>query len=135
MNKLIHPASLTRLRGFNPAVLTNASPWLFLAGHDADNAEVRLVASARMVTQSAQAWSNVRAVVAEVGEILADRVRFTVSVQDGNDDVATPKSPGEVPQRYFGASYPARALFEVAGFFQAPALREAQNTAMLHTQT
>lgn len=133
MNKLINPAALVPPRGFNHGVLVNGGQWLFLAGQDASDALGRIIAPGDVVAQYEQALSNVRAVVAEAGGAMTDIVQFTLFVKDRADYVAKLKPLGEVHRRYFGAYYPAMALFEVAGFFQPEALIEVQGIAVIHS--
>ena len=134
MNKLINPDSLVTPRGFNHGILTSGGQWLFLAGQDASDGGGHIVAPGDVVAQYEQALSNVRAVVAEAGGRMTDIVSFTIFVKDRADYVAKLKPLGEVHRRYFGAYYPAMALFEVAGFFQAEALIEVQGIAVIHAE-
>lgn len=134
MNKLINPASLARPRGFNHGIVTSGGRWLFLAGQDASNPEGQIVAPGDVVGQYDQALRNVRAVVAAAGGAMTDLVSFTIFVKDRADYVARLKALGEVHQRYFGAYYPATALLEVTGFFQAEALIEVQGIAVIHPE-
>lgn len=131
--QLINPSSLSRPRGFNHGVLASGGQWLFLAGQDASDAQGHIVAPGDVVAQYEQALRNVQAVVAEAGGAMTDIVQFTLFVKDRADYIAKLKPIGEVHRRYFGAYYPAMALFEVAGFFQAEALIEVQGIAVIHS--
>ena len=133
-NKLINPANLAPPRGFNHGVLTSGGQWLFLAGQDASDGTGRIVAPKDLVVQYEQALSNVRAVMTEAGGRMTDIVSFTIFVKDRADYVAKLKPVGEVHRRFFGAYYPATALFEVSGFFQAEALIEVQGIAVIHAE-
>lgn len=133
MNKLVNPPALAPPRGFNHGILASGGQLLFLAGQDASDAHGHIVAPGDVVAQYEQALRNVQAVVAEAGGAMTDIVQFTLFVKDRADYVAKLKSLGEVHQRYFGAYYPAMALFEVAGFFQAEALVEVQGIAVIHS--
>jgi enamine deaminase RidA (YjgF/YER057c/UK114 family) len=135
MNKLINPATLARPRGFNHGILAGGGPWLFLAGQDASDSEGRIVAPGDVVGQYEQALHNVRAVVAEAGGAMTDIVSLTLFVKDRADYVAQLKELGAVHRRYFGAYYPAMALLEVTGFFQAETLIEVQGIAVIHSDT
>ena len=128
---LINPSSLTAPRGFNHGILVSGGQWLFLAGQDASDQAGQIVAPGDVVAQYAQALRNVQAVVTEAGGAMTDIVQFTVFVKDRADYVAKLKPLGEAHHRYFGAYYPAMALFEVAGFFQADALIEVQGIAII----
>ncbi len=130
---LINPSSLTAPRGFNHGILVSGGQWLFLAGQDASDANGHIVAPGDVVAQYEQALRNVQAVLAEAGGAMTDIVQFTVFVKDRADYAAKLKSLGEVHRRYFGAYYPAMALLEVTGFFQAEALIEVQGIAVIHT--
>jgi enamine deaminase RidA (YjgF/YER057c/UK114 family) len=129
--RLVNPAALAPPRGFNHGILTSGGQWLFLAGQDASDAQGRIVAPGDVVAQYEQALRNVLAVVTEAGGAMTDIVQFTIFVKDRSDYVSKLKPLGEAHRRYFGAHYPAMALFEVAGFFQAEALVEVQGIAVI----
>jgi enamine deaminase RidA (YjgF/YER057c/UK114 family) len=129
--RLINPPTLAPPRGFNHGILATGGQVLFLAGQDASDANGHIVAPGDVVAQYAQALHNVQAVVVAAGGAMTDVVTLTIFVRDRAEYVAKLKALGEVHRRYFGAYYPAMALFEVAGFFQAEALVEVQGVAVI----
>ena len=129
--RIITPPSLVRPRGFSHGILTSGGGILWLAGQDASDAEGQIVAPGDLAGQLDQALSNLHAVVAEAGGQMADIVQLTLYVRDRDAYLAQRHALGAVWKRHFGDYYPALALFQVTGFFQANALIELTGVAVI----
>ena len=129
--EIINPASLPTPRGFNHGILTTGGKLLFLAGQDASDGEGQIVAPGDIVAQCQQALHNLHAVVHEAGGQMTDIVKLNVYVTSRDTYVAQLKPLGKLFREYFGAYYPAMALFEVVGLFQPEALIEMEGFAVL----
>lgn len=129
--QIINPASLPTPRGFNHGLLTTGGSLLFLAGQDASDGDGRIVAPGDMLAQCQQALHNLHAVVHEAGGQMADIVKLNVYVTSRDAYIALLKPLGKLFREYFGDYYPAMALFEVNGLFQAEALIEMEGFAVL----
>jgi len=131
--EIITPPSLPKPRGFNHGILVTGGKLLFLAGQDASSAAGDIVAPGDVVAQLEQALRNLEAVVTEAGGQMTDIVKLTIFVRDRDDYLAQQKPVGAIFRRFFGGYYPALALFEVTGFFQANALIELEGIAVIGT--
>lgn len=129
--EIINPASLPTPRGFNHGILTTGGKLLFLAGQDASDGDGHIVAPGDIVAQCQQALHNLHAVVHEAGGQMTDIVKLNVYVTSRDTYVAQLKPLGKLFREYFGAYYPAMALFEVVGLFQPEALIEMEGFAVL----
>jgi enamine deaminase RidA (YjgF/YER057c/UK114 family) len=129
--EIINPASLPTPRGFNHGLLTTGGKLLFLAGQDASDGEGHIVAPGDMVAQCQQALHNLHAVVHEAGGQMTDIVKLNVYVTSRDAYVEHLKPLGKLFREYFGAYYPAMALFEVVGLFQPEAMIEMEGFAVL----
>jgi enamine deaminase RidA (YjgF/YER057c/UK114 family) len=129
--EIINPASLPTPRGFNHGLLTTGGKLLFLAGQDASDGEGHIVAPGDMVAQCQQALHNLHAVVHEAGGQMTDIVKLNVYVTNRDAYVEHLKPLGKLFREYFGAYYPAMALFEVVGLFQPEAMIEMEGFAVL----
>lgn len=129
--EIINPASLPAPRGFNHGLLTTGGKLLFLAGQDASDGAGHIVAPGDIVAQCQQVLHNLHAVVHEAGGQMADIVKLNVYVTSRDAYVAQLKPLGGLFQEYFGAYYPAMALFEVVKLFQPEALIEMEGFAVL----
>lgn len=129
--RIITPTGLPQPRGFNHGILTSGGQTLWLAGQDASDAEGRIVAVGDLVGQLDQALHNLHAVVHEAGGQMTDIVKLTIFTRDRADYLAKQRALGQVWRRYFDDYYPALALFEVTGFFQADALVELEGFAVI----
>lgn len=131
MKQLINPPQLVPPRGFNHGVLCRGGSILFLAGQDATGADGRIVAADDVVAQYEQVLKNLQAVVTAAGGQMTDIVKLNIFVKDRDNYVGQLRAIGRIHQQYFGAYYPAMALFEVTGFFQPEALIECEGFAYL----
>jgi enamine deaminase RidA (YjgF/YER057c/UK114 family) len=129
--EIINPASLPTPRGFNHGLLTTGGKLLFLAGQDASDGEGHIVAPGDIVAQCQQALHNLHAVVHEAGGQMTDIVKLNVYVTSRDAYVEQLKPLGKLFREYFGAYYPAMALFEVVGLFQPEAMIEMEGFAVL----
>jgi enamine deaminase RidA (YjgF/YER057c/UK114 family) len=129
---LVNPDSLPVPRGFNHGILV-ASGWLlFLSGQDASGPDGSISAPGDMVAQCDQVLANLHEVVGAAGGGMTDIVKINIYVTDRKAYKAQLGPLGQVFRRYFGAYYPATALFEVRSLFQDDALIEIEGTAVLH---
>jgi enamine deaminase RidA (YjgF/YER057c/UK114 family) len=131
MKRIVNPPSLAPPRGFSHGVATRGGTLLFLAGQDASDAAGRIVAPGDLVAQMRQVLANLRAVTSAAGGELRDVVQLTIFVRDRADYLRQRAPLGAAYREYFGTYYPAMALFEVSGFYQADALIEIQGMAVI----
>src|SRR6266702_7698653 len=128
---LINPSALARPRGFSHGILVTGGRLLFLAGQTASDAEGRIVAPGDLVAQYEQVLRNIKVVVEAAGGKMQDIVKINIFIRDRDDYLAHLKPLGQVHKSFFGAYYPAAALFEVSRFFQDEALIEIEGMAVL----
>jgi len=128
---IINPPTLARPRGFSHGILVTGGRLLFLAGQTGSDAEGRIVAPGDLVAQYEQTLRNLQAVVEAAGGKMQDITRITIFVRDRDDYLAHLKQLGKVHRSFFGAYYPATALFEISRFFQDEALIEIEGLAVL----
>lgn len=128
---LVNPPELARPVGFNHGILTRGGSMLFLAGQDASDPEGRIVAPGDIVAQAEQVLKNLRAVVEAAGGAMGDIVKLNLYVTDRVAYKAERKALGRLFRDYFGAYYPAMALFEVVALFQDEAMIELEGFAVI----
>lgn len=129
--KIINPPTLARPAGFNHGILVTGERLLFLAGQTGSDAEGRILAPGDLVAQYEQVLRNLRTVVESAGGKMQDITKINIFVRDRDDYLAHLKPLGKVHRSFFGAYYPATALFEISRFFQDEALIEIEGTAVL----
>ncbi len=83
------------------------------------------------MAQCEQVLANLREVVRAAGGGMLDIVKINIYVTDRKAYKAQLGPLGQVFRRYFGAYYPATALFEVKSLFQDDALIEIEGIAVL----
>jgi enamine deaminase RidA (YjgF/YER057c/UK114 family) len=128
---IINPPALARPSGFSHGVLVTGGRLLFLAGQTGSDAEGRIVAPGDLAAQYEQVLRNLKVVVETAGGKMQDIVKINIFVRDRDDYLAHLKPLGRVHQSFFGAYYPAAALFEISRFFQDEALIEIEGLAVL----
>ena len=128
---IINPPDLAPPRGFNHGILAGPGRLLFLAGQTALDGAGRIVAPGDVVAQYEQVLQNVQAVVQAAGGELQNIVQITIYVRDLDGYRAQLPALGRVHRAYFGAYYPAAALFEVSRFFDDAALLEIVSIAVI----
>src|SRR5947209_19922431 len=128
---IINPPGLVRPVGFSHGMLITGGQLLFLAGQTASDAEGRIVAPGDIVAQYEQVLRNLQTVVEAAGGKMQDIVKMTIFIRERDDYLAHLKPLGKVHQSFFGAYYPATALFEISRFFQDEALIEIEGIAVL----
>ena len=128
---IINPPALPRPRGFSHGILVTGGRLLFLAGQTGSDAEGRIVAPGDLVAQYQQVLGNLQAVVEAAGGKMQDITKINIFVRDRDDYLAHLKPLGKVHRSFFGAYYPATALFEISRFFQDEALIEIEGLAVL----
>jgi enamine deaminase RidA (YjgF/YER057c/UK114 family) len=129
--RILTPPSLPEPRGFSHGIAVTGGTLLFLAGQDASDAQGRIVAPSDLVAQLDQVLRNLQAVVEGAGGTMTDIVKLNIYVRDRYAYVTQLKELGVVFRSYFDGYYPALALFEVTGFFQADALIELEGMAVI----
>ena len=129
--EIINPPGLPAPRGFNHGILTTGGRLLFLAGQDASDGDGRIIAPGDILAQCQQVLHNLHAVVHETGGVMSDIVKLNVYVTSRDAYLAQLNPLGKLFREYFGAYYPAMALFEVAGLFQPEAMIEMEGFAVL----
>ena len=125
----LNPPSLARPSGFNHGILVTGGDLLFLAGQTGSNAEGQIVAPGDLVAQYEQTLRNLKTVVEAASGKMQDIVKVNIFVRDRDDYLAHLKPLGVIHKSFFGAYYPAAALFEVSRFFQDEALIEIEGLA------
>ncbi len=128
---IINPAVLPKPVGFNYGILTRGGSLLFLAGQDASGPDGAIAAPGDIVGQAAQVLANLQDVVAAAGGTMQDIVKLNVYVTDRAAYKASRKPLGRLFRDFFGAYYPAMALFEVVALFQDDGMIEMEGFAVL----
>lgn len=128
---LVNPPSLARPSGFNHGILVTGGDLLFLAGQTGSNAEGQIVAPGDLVAQYEQTLRNLQTVVEAASGKMQDIVKVNIFVRDRDNYLAHLKPLGVIHKSFFGAYYPAAALFEVSRFFQDEALIEIEGLAVI----
>lgn len=129
--EIINPPELAAPRGFSHGILVTGGKLLFLAGQDASGGDGRIFAPGDLVGQLDQVLRNLGAVVQTAGGTMRDIVKLNIYVRDRDAYQARLKPLGEVFRRHFEGYYPALALFEVSGLFNADALIEVEGFAVI----
>jgi enamine deaminase RidA (YjgF/YER057c/UK114 family) len=130
---IINPEQLAPPIGFSHGILTTGGRLLFLAGQTATDAAGQIGAPGDVVAQYEQALRNLQTVVAAAGGAMTDIVKMTIFVRDRDDYRAHLRALGRVHRAFFGAYYPATALFEIACFFEDEVLVEIEGIAVLES--
>lgn len=128
---IINPSSLARPVGFSHAIAVTGGRLLFLAGQTGSDTEGRIIAPGDIVAQYEQIMRNLQAVVEAAGGKMSDITKLNIFVCDRDAYLAHLKELGRVHRSFFGAYYPAMALFEIARFFQDEALIEIEGMAVI----
>lgn len=128
---IINPSSLARPVGFSHGILVTGGRLLFLAGQTAGDSQGRIVAPGDIVAQYEQIMHNLHTVVEAAGGTMQDITKLNIFVRDRDDYLAHLKALGQAHRTFFGAYYPAMALFEVSRFFQDEALIEIEGLAVI----
>jgi enamine deaminase RidA (YjgF/YER057c/UK114 family) len=131
---IINPPTLAPPIGFSHGVLVTGGRLLFLAGQTGSNAEGQIMAPGDLVAQYEQTLRNLQAVVEVAGGKIQDITKLNIFIRDRDDYLAHLKSLGIVHRSFFGAYYPAMALFEVSRFFQNETLVEIEGFAVIDTE-
>ena len=129
--QLINPGSLPEPRGFNHGILSAGGKLLFLAGQDASGPDGSIVAPGDMLAQCEQVLHNLSLVLGAAGGHMSDIVKMNIYVTDRQAYKAQLQHLGKLFHSYFGAYYPATALFEVTSLFQDDALIEIEGMAVI----
>ena len=127
--EIINPSSLAPPVGFSHGILVTGGRLLFLAGQTASDAEGHIAGD--IVAQYGQVMRNIQAVVESAGGNMQDITKLNIFVRDRDDYLAHLKPIGQMHRLFFGAYYPAMALFEISRFFQDEALIEIEGLAVI----
>jgi enamine deaminase RidA (YjgF/YER057c/UK114 family) len=130
---IINPPTLARPIGFSHGILVKGGRLLFLAGQTGSYAEGQIISPGDVVAQYEQALRNLQAVVEAAGGEMQDITKLNIFVRDRDDYLAHLRPLGVVHRSFFGAYYPAMALFEVSRFFQDETLIELEGLAVIGT--
>ena len=128
---IINPPNLAAPTGFSHGILVTGGHLLFLAGQTGSDAEGRILAPGDLVAQYEQTLRNLRSVVAAAGGKMQDIAKLNIFIRDRDDYLAHLKPLGIVHRSFFGAYYPAMALFEISRFFQNETLVEIEGFAVI----
>src|SRR5437763_13584360 len=128
---IINPPALARPRGFSHGILVTGGRLLFLAGQTGSDAEGRIVSPGDLLAQYEQTLRNLQTVVESAGGKMQDITKLNIFIRDREDYLVHLKALGKVHRTFFGAYYPAMALFEVSGFFQKETLVEIEGFAVI----
>lgn len=129
--EIINPPSLARPVGFSHGIAVAGGRLLFLAGQTGSDADGRISAPGDIVAQYEQIMRNLQAVVESAGGKMQDIVKLNIFVRDRDDYRNHLKQLGQAHRSFFGAYYPAMALFEISRFFQDEALIEIEGMAVV----
>ena len=130
---IINPPTLAPAVGFSHGVLITGGRMLFLAGQTGSNAEGQIMAPGDLVAQYEQTLRNLQTVLESAGGMMQDITKLNIFIRDRDDYLNHLKPLGIVHRSFFGAYYPAMALFEVSGFFQNETLVEIEGFAVIDT--
>ena len=130
---IINPPTLAPPIGFSHGVLVTGGRMLFLAGQTGSNADGQIMAPGDLVAQYEQTLRNLQTVVESAGGTMQDITKLNIFIRDRDDYLAHLKPLGKVHRSFFGAYYPAMALFEVSRFFQNETLVEIEGFAVIET--
>jgi enamine deaminase RidA (YjgF/YER057c/UK114 family) len=129
--EIINPPSLARPVGFSHGVAVTGGRLLFLAGQTGSDTGGHIVAPGDIVAQYEQIMRNFQVVVEAAGGKMQDIGKLNIFVRDRDDYLAHLKQLGQAHRSFFGAYYPAMALFEISRFFQDEALIEIEGMAVV----
>ncbi|GAC1565005.1 MAG: RidA family protein [Ktedonobacteraceae bacterium] len=129
--EIINPPSLARPAGFSHGIAVTGGRLLFLAGQAASNPGGQIVAPGDIVGQYEQVMRNLRVVVMAAGGKMQDITKLNIFVRNRDDYLMHLKPLGQAHRSFFGAYYPAMALFEISRFFQDEAMIEIEGMAVI----
>ena len=129
--EIINPSSLARPVGFSHGIAVTGGRLLFLAGQTGSDVDGHIIAPGDIVAQYEQIMRNLQVVVEEAGGRMQDITKLNIFVRDRDTYLAHLKQLGRVHRSFFGAYYPAMALFEISRFFQDEALIEIEGMAVI----
>ncbi len=129
--QIVNPPSLARPVGFSHGIAVTGGRLIFLAGQTGSDAGGRIIAPGDIVAQYEQILYNFRVVVEVAGGKMQDITKLNIFVRDRDDYLAHLKQLGQAHRLFFGAYYPAMALFEISRFFQDEALIEIEGMAVV----
>lgn len=129
--EIINPSSLARPVGFSHGIAVTGGRLLFLAGQTGSDADGHIIAPGDIVAQYEQIMRNLQVVVETAGGKMQDITKLNIFVRDRDTYLAHLKQLGQAHRSFFGAYYPAMALFEISRFFQDEALIEIEGMAVI----
>ena len=129
--QLINPTTLAKPAGYAHGLSTIGGRMLFLAGQPGLDANGNVVAPGDIVTQTAQVYANLKAVVEAAGGAMTDVVKLTIFVTDKAAYKANLRAIGAEYRHVFGKHYPTMTLVEVKRLFDDDALVEIDGFAVI----
>ena len=129
-HRIVNPSDLAPPVGFSHAVVGAPGTTVFLGGQAGHDSEGRIV-SEDLVDQFDKACANVVRALWAVGSPPEHLVAMHIYVVDVAEYRARAAEVGAAYRKYFGKHYPAMALFEVTGLFDAAAKVELVCTGVI----
>ena len=129
-HEVVDSDRLPPARGFSHAVIAAPGRTLYLGGQTAHGPDGVLRGNT-IVEQFDQAAANVLVALEAAGARPEDLVSLQIFVTDAEEYRSSLEGIGEIWRERFGRRYPAMALFEVAGLFEAAAKVELVGIAVI----
>jgi enamine deaminase RidA (YjgF/YER057c/UK114 family) len=129
-HRIVNPSDLAPPVGFSHAVVGAPGTTVFLGGQAGHDSEGRIV-SDDLVEQFEVACANVVRALGAVGSPPEHLVAMHIYVVDAAEYRARAREVGAAYREHFGKHYPAMALFQVSGMFDAAAKVELVCTAVI----
>jgi enamine deaminase RidA (YjgF/YER057c/UK114 family) len=129
-HRLVNPPGLAPPVGFSHAVVAAEGRTVYLGGQAGHDPEGRIV-DGGLEAQFDRACANVVAALQACGGAPEHLVQVQIFTLDAAAYRRAAGELGAIWRRHFGRHYPALALFEVTGLFDADAIVELVATAVL----
>lgn len=129
-HEIKNPEGLAPARGFSHAVIAASGRTVYLGGQTAHGAD-GVLHGVTIAEQFDLAATNVVTALAAAGARPEDLVSLQIFVTDAEEYRASLEPVGRIWRDRFGRRYPAMALFEVAGLFDAAAKVELVAIAVI----
>lgn len=126
----LHPEGWAPPRGYRDGILASGR-LIFVSGQVGWNPETGEFETDDFAAQTAQALTNVAAVLRSGGADTAQLVRMTWYVTDRKAYLAARTAIGTAYRRIIGTHYPTMSLVIVAGLLEERALVEIEATAVV----
>lgn len=129
-HEILNPANLSPPSGFSHAVVAQPGRMVFVGGQTAHDATGRLI-GATVAEQFEAAAANLVTALTAARARPEHLVQLHIFVTDAAEYRASLPELGAAYRRHLGRHYPAMALFEVKGLFDAVARVELTATAVV----